>query len=152
MTIKKILKRDRLLAEKFFKYQLPNSFKKVGWILFIAAFVGNFIAKGLLGTEEFDLIIRAVTKYLILIGLLIVSLSREKIEDEYIKSLRMQSYMFAFIVGVVQSLVFPFIAYAAENLFSSGAPFEEAGDFFILWILLFCQIMYFQVLKRCAND
>ncbi len=152
MSIKSFLSRDLKRTEKINKLQLPNKFKTIGWTLFIISFVSIFIINIVISDEIIRKQLMITTKYGILLGLLIVSLSKEKIEDEYIKSIRMQSYMFAFIIGVIQSLIFPFIDFGVDSLLNGEANFEPAGDFFILWVLLLCQIMFFNILKWKANE
>jgi uncharacterized oligopeptide transporter (OPT) family protein len=101
-----------------------------------------------LSIENIDL--KLTSKYGILIGLLLISISKEKIEDELIKSLRMQSYTFAFIAGVIITLLTnPIFNYIA-NLISEKqqGSFEGVGDWEILWILLSIQVFYFEFLKR----
>ncbi|WP_232225381.1 hypothetical protein [Christiangramia salexigens] len=127
------------------KLQLPNSFKKIGALIFIAAFIAMFIV----AFTANDPILKGVTKYGVLFGLLLVSISKEKIEDEFIVKLRMQSYAFAFIIGVLYALAMPFIDYMVDLIFQSDkAEIKEIGDFEILWMLLFIQVFYFHMLKR----
>ena len=52
----------------------------------------------------------------LLIGLLIISVSKEKIENEFIVSLRSQSYRLAFILAIVYSLVQPLANFAIATL------------------------------------
>ena len=65
-------------------------------------------------------------------------------------SLRMQSYTFAFIAGVIITLLTnPLFNYIA-NIISQKQQenFQEVGDWEILWILLSVQVFYFEFLKR----
>jgi hypothetical protein len=145
MTIKSILECERKSLEKMKKYQLPNQFKKIGFVVLIISFASLFINKFSINSLEFTLI----AKYGMLVGLLIASISKEKIEDERVNNLRMQSYTFAFIAGVLITLTNPFFSYIADFIFKakeSGA--DGVGDWQILWILLSVQIFYFEFLKR----
>jgi hypothetical protein len=66
--------------ERLNKYQLPNVFRKIGYIIF-----GIFSIVLILGKLFIDGIeIGIVVKYGILTGLLLVSISKEKIEDELV--------------------------------------------------------------------
>ena len=130
--------------EKMKKYQLPNWFKKIGIGIILISIVAFFVNK--FSIEDID--IKLISKYGILVGLLLISISKEKIEDELITSLRMQSYTFSFIAGVIITLltnpIFNFIA----NFISQrqGENFQEVGDWEILWILLSVQVFYFEFL------
>ena len=62
----------------------------------------------------------------------------------------MQSYTFAFIAGVIITLLTnPLFNYIA-NIISQKQQenFQEVGDWEILWILLSVQVFYFEFLKR----
>ena len=124
--------------------QIPNHFKKVGVAIAIISFVTFFFtAKG----GDF----RMVGKYGLLVGMLLISISKEKIEDELIVKLRMQSYTFAFIVGVIYALLLPFVDYLVDAMVEPKiAEVKNMGDFMILWMLLSVQIFSFKLLKRRA--
>ena len=145
MTIKSILERKRDNLKKLNKYQLPNYFKKIGVGLFILSFISLFI--NALSINDFE--IRAIIKFGMLIGLLFISISKEKIEDELVTKLRMQSYTFAFILGVIFTLLLPFIDYFFDYIFKTNeAMIKDMGDWQILWILLSIQVFYIEHLKR----
>ena len=146
MDVKSFMEYERKSLEKMKRYQLPNWFKKIGIGIILISIVAFFVNK--FSIEDID--IKLISKYGILIGLLLISISKEKIEDELITSLRMQSYTFSFIAGVIITLltnpIFNFIA----NFISQrqGENFQEVGDWEILWILLSVQVFYFEFLKR----
>ena len=83
-----------------------------------------------------------------LVGFLIISISKDKVEDEFIKKLRMQSYSFAFIFCVAYSIGMPYIDYLLDVVRGIPAVFKDSGDFMILWMLLCIQVFYFEYLKR----
>ncbi|EAR11888.1 hypothetical protein PI23P_11162 [Polaribacter irgensii 23-P] len=146
MNVKSFMECERKSLEKMKRYQLSNKFKKIGIGIIIISVIAFIVNK--LSIENIDL--KLTSKYGILIGLLLVSISKEKIEDELIKSLRMQSYTFAFIAGVIITLLTnPIFNYIA-NLISEKqeGSFEGVGDWEILWILLSIQVFYFEFLKR----
>lgn len=145
MATKSILECEIDKLKKLSKYQLPNQFKKIGIWLFIISLISLFINAFSID----DLVIRATIKYGMLIGLLLASISKEKIEDELIVKLRMQSYTIAFIFGVVFTLMMPFVDYIFDYLFKSNeAVIKDMGDWQILFILLSFQIFYFEILKK----
>jgi len=146
MNVKSFMECERKSLKKMKRYQLSNKFKKIGIGIIIISVVAFIVNK--LSIENIDL--KLTSKYGILIGLLLISISKEKIEDELIKSLRMQSYTFAFIAGVIITLLTnPIFNYIA-NLISEKqqGSFEGVGDWEILWILLSIQVFYFEFLKR----
>ncbi|MCF8716427.1 hypothetical protein JM658_16485 [Joostella atrarenae] len=146
MNVKSFMECERKSLEKMKRYQLPNRFKKIGIGIVIISLVTFFVNK--FSIENIDL--KLIAKYGILIGLLLISISKERIEDELITSLRMQSYTFAFITGVIITLLTnPLFNYIANIISQKHQEnFQEVGDWKILWILLFIQVFYFEFLKR----
>ncbi|QTE23370.1 hypothetical protein [Polaribacter cellanae] len=65
----------------------------------------------------------------ILFGMLLISISKDKIEDEFIESLRSQSYRIAFILGILYSLLQPFINYGVDLLFDKNGTMESFSYF-----------------------
>jgi hypothetical protein len=145
MNVKSIMECERRSLEKMKKYQLPNKFKKIGIGIIVFSIVAIITNK--LSIDNIDLTLTA--KYGILLGLLVISISKEKIEDELITNLRMQSYAFSFIVGVVITLTNPLFSYITNLVFEKQQEnFQGMGDWQVLWILLSVQVFYFQFLKR----
>jgi len=80
--------------------------------------------------------------------MLIISISKDKIEDEFIDSLRSQSYRIAFILTVIYSLVQPFINYGIGMLFDKNETLDSFSYFQVLFFMLVVQLMVFWQLKR----
>ena len=130
---------------RFQKFLLPNQFKKIGLFVFVISFVSLFINAFAIENMQ----IRFLAKNGILIGMLLIAISKENFEDELISNLRMQSFALAFIVGVLYSLFQPYLNYSVDLIFSpEDAIFKDTGDFQILWILLSVKVIYFESLKR----
>jgi len=145
MNAKSIIDYDRKSFKRFSKNQLPHSFKKVGIIIFITCFVGLFVNAFSISHEG----IKMISKYGLLISLLIISISKDKVEDERITQIRMQSFTFAFIAGVFMALVMPFADYFVDYfLKEEGGVLKDTGDWVILWILLTTQVLSFEAFKR----
>lgn len=142
MDTKSFLDYERKSIDQLKKHQLPNKFKKFGIVIFVVAFIALFLT-----TKGTDL--KLIAKYGLILGLLIISISKEKIEDELIRNLRMQSYTFAFIFAVFMTITSPIINYLI-NLISEKQQqvFDGMGDWIILWLLLSVQVFYFQYLKK----
>ncbi|MCU7618736.1 hypothetical protein NZ698_16185 [Chryseobacterium sp. PBS4-4] len=105
----------------------PNRFKKIGWIIFIPSLILGLISlsgvmnfeislpviynsgffsdenQGFFKTAEIDLFPN-LFGLLIIVGGILVGFSKEKIEDEYISSLRLKSVFWSLIVSY--SIVF----------------------------------------------
>ncbi|MGV6829113.1 MAG: hypothetical protein ACWA45_06910 [Flavobacteriales bacterium] len=142
MALKSFIDCERKNLEKLQKLQLPNSFKKVGWVIFSISIIALFLTTK--GTYP-----KMIVKYTLLLGLLLVSVSKEKMEDELIKNLRMQSVTFAFIAAVLITITNPLISYLLNFVLSTKQdPFSGVGDWQILWLLLSIQIFYFEYLKK----
>ena len=130
---------------KLGRFQIPNYFKKIGWGLAVLAFGSLIINKYSLDNEA----LKTFGKYGMLLGVFLVSMSKDKIEDEFISSLRMRSYSVAFIAGVLYAFVLPLLDYLIDFArFVEGVTFKQVGDFLILWILITIQVFYFEYLKR----
>lgn len=103
---------------------LPNRFKKIGWLIFIPSLISGIISlTGIinfpdislpvfynsgfpLGSEESGLFKNTEIDFfpnlfgiLIIIGGILVGFSKEKIEDEYISSLRLKSVFWSLIAS-----------------------------------------------------
>ncbi len=114
------------------KLLLPNSYKKVGWILLIPATVIGIILL-IIGTDTIELkskvfaivsdktfsekeffkfietnIAGTVTAVFFIVGAMLVAFSREKNEDEFITRLRLDSLLWAVLVNYLL-LLFAFV-------------------------------------------
>lgn len=127
-------------------FRLPNYFKQIGWWLFFISLFSIFATT--LFDGDFN-IIKTVLKNVMLLSLLIVILSKEKIEDELIGNMRSRAFSFSFIIGVIYVLVQPLFNYAAFLLVKpEKAIFTDLGDFQILWFLLVVYLGTFWFLKK----
>jgi len=144
MSKESICERERNNLDKMNKFQLSNKFKKVGVIIAITAFVLMIARKYVVNTEW----LRQVLHGILLIGLLIISVSKEKLEDEFIDSLRSQSYRLAFLLVIVYSLGQPLINYGVGVLLNQNEEFESLNYFQVLFFMLIVQLMFFWQLKR----
>jgi hypothetical protein len=147
MNTKKIIECERNRLVKYSKLQLPNKYKTVGVIVLIASILTLI---GLRFIEDESEIFRDLVEKSILIGLLLISVSRDKEEDELTVKLRSQSYVMAFIFGVFYALAQPYVTYAIVMIFNkeSNESLLQLGDFQLLFFMLLIQIMFYQMLKR----
>ncbi|MFV8371526.1 hypothetical protein [Flavobacterium sp. LB2P74] len=86
------------------------------------------------------------------LGLLIISISREKIDDELIAKIRMQSYNYAVVMTVIVYLALPFIHFAIKSIFLLMPKIEGSKDLSVLGLLIAIQILTFRKLKRAYDE
>jgi hypothetical protein len=102
------------------KNYLPRYFKLIGFIIIAVAFITPI----LMGTmrpqlwEETELR-REIAKTAIIIGFLLVVLSKEKIEDEFVASCRLRAFRIALIACIVYFLQDAFGTFGG-NIFHSS--------------------------------
>lgn len=146
MNRKKFIEHDRKMFQKLLKFRLPHLFLKIGLAVsllsIVLMFVRAFVMEG--DTEWFKLVLQKS----LLIGMLLMSVSKDKEEDEMTQQLRAQSYMIAFIVGVIYALVMPYVEFGVSNAVNSGTEvYKDLGDFQILLFMLLIQLMFYHQLK-----
>ena len=125
---------------------LPNRVKGIGIIMVVISLVLLIAGKFLFADYH---TIRLLIKNLLLISLLLVSISRDKVEDELTLVLRLQSYGFAFIAGVVYAMVQPFANLLVESIISAEkVTFTELDVKQVLFFMLLVQLSYFTFTKR----
>lgn len=138
---------------KFTGFQLPNKFKIVGLVLFIVSVFSIISSLKIyfIDIKYQDLFERTALTGSVL-GLLIVSISKEKIKDELMAKIRAQSYNYAVIGTVLFYLIFPFVVFIVESIFSSMPKIEGSKDVSVLGVMLMMQILTFRKLKKAYNE
>ena len=147
MKTEKIIECERQRFEKLVNFRLPHKFMMIGIaiaaISIIAMFVRAFLLEG--DTEWLKLVCQKT----LLIGMLIMSVSKDKVEDEMTMTLRAQSYAIAFVIGVVYALVMPYVDYGVSNMVNlESESLKDLGDFQVLLFMLMIQLMFYHNLKR----
>tara|TARA_R110002049_G_scaffold47270_6_gene136458 strand:+ start:34 stop:483 length:450 start_codon:yes stop_codon:yes gene_type:complete len=147
MNSEKIMDCERNRLEKITNFRLPHTFMKVGVAIVVLSIVMMFVrAFAIDGDTEW---LKLLLQKTLLIGMLFMSVSRDKEEDELTIKLRMQSYSWAFIVGVVYALVMPYVELGVSNVVHSrGEVYKDLGDFQVLLFMLMIQLMSYHTLKR----
>ena len=152
-------------------YLLPNKYKPLGWILFIAGIIFGFVIvfsgyeyepikvkvlsifnESFLGSESsqlFKIIETGIASELasisIIIGGLIIGFSKEKIEDEFIYKLRTDSWIWA--------IIFNYVVLTITILFIFDLTFFHVLVFNMFTPLLFFIIRFnFLKLKSSRNE
>ncbi len=148
MNLKSVSECEDRRIQKFINFKLPNYFKKIGWAGFILSFIILFSTKLLDG--DFSVMVE-ILKRLLLVFLLIVVMSKEKEEDEMIKSIRAQAFSFAFVGAVAYTLLQPFVNLTVSLIAKTEkAIFKDLGDFQILWFMMIVYLVVFMKLKKRA--
>lgn len=147
MNKEELINCERRRFEKWLNFRLPHSFLRVGVVVAIASIAVMFFRAFVMeGDTEW---LKEITKKTLLVGMLIMSLSRDKEEDEMVIALRMQSYAIAFVVGVIYALVMPYVEYGVSNVVNDGGEaYKNLGDFQVLLFMLMIQLMFYHNLKR----
>ncbi|WP_299048938.1 hypothetical protein [uncultured Polaribacter sp.] len=144
MSKSSMCEREKSYIEKMNKFQLKHQYKKVGFIISFTAF-GLMIVKKFFDEPDW---VKPFLSGVLLVGLLFISLAKEKIEDEFIDSLRSQSYRIAFVLVILYALIQPFINYGVGLLFDEKETLESLNYFQILFYMLIVQLMVFWQLKK----
>ncbi|WP_460218487.1 hypothetical protein [Psychroserpens sp. MEBiC05023] len=145
MNLNDIQNCERTKIEKWSRFQLSNTWKTVGITISVLVFL---VLIGFKFVDDRPQWTSEVLKRLLIVSFLIISISKEKQEDEMIMSLRAKSYTLAFIFGVLYALVQPVIDYLIHEYVFEASGNNTFSYFQILWFMLLVQIMFFEVLKR----
>ncbi len=124
---------------------LPHPYKKVGIIILILSVIGLPLSL-LLASDKaagWWLAVKGMV-----VGMLIISISKDREEDEYTMQLRAHSYSLAFIFGVIYALLQPYFNYWIATLVQGGeTSFEELPVSAVLWFMLVIQLGFYTLLK-----
>jgi len=147
MNTKKIMDCERKRFDRIINFRLSHTFMTVGIAVaalsIIMMFVRAFVIEG--DTEW----LKVVLQKTLLVGMLLMSISKDKEEDEMTVTLRSQSYAIAFVIGVVYALVMPYVEFGVSNVVNSGGEvLKNLGDFQVLLFMLMIQLMFYHNLKR----
>lgn len=147
MKASKIIECERKRFGKLVNFRLPSKFMKVGISLGILSIVMMFVrAFALEGDTEW---MKLLLQKTLLIGMLIMSISKDKEEDEMVVILRSQSYAIAFVIGVIYALIMPYVEFGVDSVIESNiSEFKNLGDFQVLLFMLMIQLLFFHNLKR----
>lgn len=137
---------ERHRIQKLLDFRLPTSFKWLGVVLLVVAFVLFFVRKQF---PEHAEIIRGIGRTIFIIGLLCISLTRDTEEDEMTIALRAQSYAIAFILGAIYAIIMPYVEFGVSNIVSDKAQaYKQLGDFQLLSFMFLVQLGFYYTLKR----
>ncbi|WP_426062340.1 hypothetical protein [Flavobacterium sp. DSP2-3-1] len=137
---------------KFIGYQLPNKFKIVGLVLFITSILSIIAFESFFGNSKYYGLLDRIAQTGLVLGLLIISISKEKMEDELMIKIRLQSYNYAVMGAVLLYLIMPFVNYALYFNNSYTPKMNGSKDVAVLALLLTIQILTFRKLKKAYNE
>ena len=137
---------------KFIGYQLPNKFKIVGLVLFITSILSIIVFESFFGNSKYYGLLDRIAQTGLVLGLLIISISKEKMEDELMIKIRLQSYNYAVMGAVLLYLIMPFVNYALYFNNSYTPKMNGSKDVAVLELLLTIQILTFRKLKKAYNE
>ena len=138
--------------DKLTGYQLPHKFKIIGLIVFIASILSIIGFLSFFGNSKYYGLLDRIAQTGLILGLLLISISKEKIEDELMIKIRMQSYNYAVIGAVLLYLIMPFVNYALYFNNSYTPKMNGSKDVAVLALLLTIQILTFRKLKKAYNE
>lgn len=147
MNTEKIKNCEINRLQKLIKFRLPHRFMTIGIAIILLSIAMMFVrAFAMEGETEW---LKQLLQKTLLVGMLLMSLAKDKIEDEMTISLRAQSYAIAFVTGVIYALVMPYVEFGVSNaVHSGGEVFKDLGDFQVLLFMLMIQLMFYHNLKR----
>jgi hypothetical protein len=121
---------------------LPLNFRKVayGLILLSGLLVILSISKTLTIDQE---IVKTISKSTFLISLLLLALTRNKIEDELTLRIRLKAFAASFIYGVVIVIIEPLI-----NLLFDGSFLSDKGVIELLISMFFFYFIMMFIMKK----
>lgn len=146
MNKERIIESERKKLEKLDRLSmLPSTVKRPAILLVLISLI-TLIA-GKLFFEDM-VVARQLIKYILLIGMLLIVMAREKEEDEMIISLRGRAFSFAFVAGVVYALMQPLANWIVSIVLNEELSLKELPLIQVLFFMLLVQIAIFHFIKR----
>jgi len=134
-------------------FRLPHQFKMIG-ILAAALILSFLIGYKFIG--DLSMNTKDVLRTLILLFLLIASLSKDSLEDEFSRHIRFQSYKLAFVFAISYSILIPIVSFVLDLLITKitgdgVVNFHQPSAFEVLFTLLGIQLLFFETLKKLGR-
>ena len=147
MNTESYMQQERKSLQKLINFRLPRRFMSIGIVITLGSIAMMFLRTTLFGEDSETM--KIAFRSTLLVGMLIMSITRDREEDEMTIQLRMQSYAWAFITGVIYALVMPYVEFGVSSVLNeSNETFKNLGDFQVLLFMLMVQLMCYHVLKR----
>lgn len=136
-------------------FRLPHTYKKVG-LSIAALLMVVLIAYKYVGSDT--LVVKDTLRTMMLFAMLVASLSKDRLEDEYNRTVRFHSFVVAFVCAASYTIVIPLIALGLDALIThltgdGAVTFYELSAFEVVFTMLGIQLLCFETLKRfdCAE-
>lgn len=138
---------------KILNFRFPHSYKMIG-IIGAALILLFLIGYKFYGGNT--LIFKDVCRTVMLLLLLMASLSKDELEDEYVNHVRSQSYVIAFICSIAYSIFLPLVALLLDMVITKitgdgTVSFHEVSAFEVMFMLICFQLLFFETLKRLGR-
>jgi len=147
MNTEKLIECEQKRFGKLINFRLHSKFMNVGIAIAAMSIVLMVVRAYVIEGDSNWL--KLLLQKALLIGLLVMSISKDKEEDEMTISLRSQSYAIAFVIGVVYALLMPYVEFGVGSVVKSTASeLKNLGDFQVLLFMLMIQLLFFHNLKR----
>lgn len=126
---------------------IPHIFQKIGYLGAIIFFIVEKLLYHIWTEQQ---ILYNISYSLMLIFMLMIVISKEKIEDEMTIQIRAYSYSSAFFVGILSGILIPIV----KVIFASQAVqlHQLTSASGLLVVLMLQQILMFRGLKRKQNE
>jgi uncharacterized membrane protein YozB (DUF420 family) len=131
---------------------MPHSCQKIGWCLFLLLIL-EFISKRILFSTGYYSIELARTMahiehITLIISLFFICLSKEKVEDEMISSLRLRALgLTAYVVFLLFLVISIFLEYQSDYRLGTGEGFPYLCEFLLLVLPILLSGLYYPLFK-----
>ncbi|WP_432714690.1 hypothetical protein [Pedobacter sp.] len=145
-----------------YKTLLPNRFKKFGWLIFILASIIFFAARKFdwqptfldITINDYSLIteVNLLKEFIFtfwMIGLIMITFSKEKQEDEFISYLRLTSWQYAVMASLIISIIGTWSIFGWNYLIFSAINMLTVP---LLFMLIFNLLLYRNSNKQTADE
>lgn len=143
---KTCIDKESQMIDKWTKLKLPNNIKPLGWIIAIVCFA-TFL--WLDKTTDTSFIILYTLKTIGVIGLALIVLAKEKVEDEMKDVLRGKAMLFAFIMVIAFIFITPYITTVLSTFFNNNPErvAMELSQFNLISCFMLMYIVSLQSMK-----
>lgn len=141
---------ERSKLYKIINFKFPHSYRKIGILIGFGLLLGLIVLK-FTGLEH--LVNKDLIRCLILLSLLIASLGKDKVEDEYASHIRGLSYILAVVCALSYYILLPIIALALDALIvavsgDGQTSFYEVSAFEVMFSIVGFQLLSNYGLKK----
>lgn len=126
-------------------YLLPNYFKKIGLGMVLICIVGtsSILVFKIKLSEEYGLLLKQFIRSPFMLGLAIIGISKDKVEDELTMFIRLKAILWAFFSVTLFVVFMPFI-----NLIEGKETVYSAEYIVSMMLTGYLLMYYYQKLRR----